>query len=99
MEATKIRYIKDNIYIPPEESKAPPRIPPSHPSLILADHVSDLTRSSKCGCQGKVCIAKTASWIYTPEGEIKDVGRTRDVACTESTLFKNLIHDSNGRQL
>ncbi|KAH3663782.1 hypothetical protein OGAPHI_005185 [Ogataea philodendri] len=99
MEATKIRYIKDNIYIPPVQSASKHKLPPQHPSLILADQVSDLSHSSECGCQGDVCIAKKALWIYSPNGEIKDTHRTRDVAATESALFRNLIHDGNGRQL
>ncbi|ODV85582.1 hypothetical protein CANARDRAFT_189592, partial [[Candida] arabinofermentans NRRL YB-2248] len=63
MEATKISYIKENIYIPPLISSVNAKIPAHHPSLILSDHLIDVSHSAKCGCKGDKCITESASWL------------------------------------
>lgn len=97
MESTRIEYIKENIYIPPTTIVERPAIPERHPSLILNDKISDASITFKCGCKGGKCIKETANWLYGPNGEINNPHE--DSTNSESYQFKNLIHDSIGRQL
>lgn len=75
-----------------------PTLPERHPSLILHDQLADSGVVSQCGCKGGRCIKESASWIYKENGELKETAR-EDCVATEGYHFKNLIHDSVGRQL
>ncbi|ODQ47856.1 hypothetical protein PICMEDRAFT_120141 [Pichia membranifaciens NRRL Y-2026] len=97
MESTRIEYIKENIYIPPQVQPERPAIPARHPSLILNDKISDASVTFQCGCKGGKCIKETADWLYGPNGEINNPHD--DCTKTEAYHFKNLMHDSVGRQL
>lgn len=97
MEITRLEYLKANIYIPPSPKMDTPKIPKQHPSLIIADQLVDAGKTFKCGCKGDKCIKETANWLYGPNGEVNNP--CRDCTSTEAYHFKNLIHDSDGRQL
>lgn len=97
MESTKIAYIKENIYIPPQPVLKRPSLPERHPSLILNDRSSDTSLTFKCGCKGDKCIKEKAHWLYGPDGEVNNP--YTDCTSTESYHFSSLIHDSVGRQL
>ncbi|KAG0687733.1 protein transport protein S31 [Pichia californica] len=88
-----LRWCEIAIKIMPER----PSIPERHPSLILNDKISDAGMTFKCGCKGGKCIKETANWLYGPNGEINNP--QEDCTKTEAYHFKNLIHDSVGRQL
>ncbi|VEU24081.1 DEKNAAC105268 [Brettanomyces naardenensis] len=98
MEASRISYIKSNIYIPPRAKEDQPKLPASHPSLIIPDHMVDLNKSASCGCcKGDRCIRESASWLYGPNGEVREV--RPDNNGSQETFFYNLTNESTGRQL
>jgi len=98
MEAREIDYIKSNIYIPPLPKQEVPRLPVSHPSLIIPDQTADLSKRASCGCcKGDRCIKESASWLYGPNGEVRTVHRGEN--SSQETLFYNLSNESTGRQL
>ncbi|VUG18840.1 DEBR0S4_03708g1_1 [Brettanomyces bruxellensis] len=98
MEAREIDYIKSNIYIPPLPEKEVPKLPTSHPSLIIPDRTIDLNKRASCGCcKGDRCIKESASWLYRPNGEVRTIHLGENGS--QEALFYNLSNESTGRQL
>lgn len=89
MDPSSISYIKQNIYIPPQPKKEEHKLPASHPSLIIADRGCDFNKCASCGCcKGDHCIKECASWLYKPNGEVKNV--RKDANGSQEMLFYNL---------
>ncbi|KAI3405885.2 hypothetical protein KGF56_001493 [Candida oxycetoniae] len=57
-------YIDSGGYIPPKKTSVmKSELPKYHPSLIVEDKQTDVTKLKRCGCSGTHCVKNAPEWI------------------------------------
>lgn len=62
MDSTRLKQLKESVYIPPAKTISNEGIPPYHPCLIVQDKQSE-TKLKACGCADVYCVKDAPKWI------------------------------------
>lgn len=65
MDSNSLNNMRQSIYIPAANARAPAKIPVHHPTLIMQDYQTDTTHHLSCGCNNGACIEERAWWFNT----------------------------------
>ena len=65
MESTRLSNYLEAAYIPPQKPTTKQEVPSYHPSLIVQDKQTDVTKIKPCG--DSYCVKNAPSWIPRPK--------------------------------